>query len=232
MGHYDFEDFLIVRWSPGSVFRRNLICLQHGIIKGMVLKLDGVTPILQLQGEVFELIHDPEADLLSLQLPLQATGLRMAPLGHTCFFPSDHYMLNRSMDVTVGQGIVRDAGLEAVDMQRYFDRHQDLYFEFPRWLTADLCGVPHPSHLPQLVPDTWDPFDLTVHYRRLSLEEDDAEEPYFRSPPCMSISTLRRCANMPKIRASFVGKGPPPHPSVVSYGNAPPPRPSSVNPED
>ena len=161
------------------------------------------------------------------------------PLGCECrswdrlpsFFPSEHYMLNRSMDVTVGQGIVRDAGLEPVDMRRYFDHHQDLYFEFPLWLTADLCGVQHPSHLPRLVPDTWDPFDLTTHYRQLSPEKDDAEEPYFRSPPCMSISTLKRCAHMPKIRASFVGKGPLPHPSIGSFGGVPPPPPPTVHPD-
>ena len=114
-------------------------------------------------------------------------------------------------------------------MRRYCDHRQDVYFEFLLWLTADLCGVQHPSHLPRLVPDTWDPFDLTTHYRRLSTEEDDVEEPYFQSHPCVSISTLKRCADMPKILVSFIGKGPPPHPSVVSFEGVPPPHPPTVH---
>ena len=89
----------------------------------------------------------------------------------------------------------------------------------------------HPSHLPRLGSDTWDPFDLTTHYLRLSTEEDDTEEPDFRSPPCMSTSTLMRCANMPEVRVSFIGKGPPPHPSIVSFEGVPPPHPPPVHPD-
>ena len=94
---------IIVRWSPDSVFRKNLLCIQHGIIKGIVLGLAGPTPMLQLQGQLFELLHGPELDARYLQLPLQATSLHMPALGNTSFFPSDHPMLNHSMDVTVAR---------------------------------------------------------------------------------------------------------------------------------
>ena len=68
----------------------------------MVLKLDGAIPMLQLHGEVFELLRDPEANARYLQLPLRATSMQMPVLGNTPFFPTEHYMLNHSMDVTVG----------------------------------------------------------------------------------------------------------------------------------
>ena len=53
---------ICVRWSPDSVFDKNLLCVRHSIIRGAVLGLVDFLPRLQLKGKVFGLLRDEEAD--------------------------------------------------------------------------------------------------------------------------------------------------------------------------
>ena len=121
---------IIVRWSPDSVFRKNLLCIHHGIVRGVVLGHADQPPRMQLQGQVVELHHDLELDTRYLQLPLQPTCLCMPALGVTSLLPPEHWMVTHAMDVTVGQDIIRDAGLDLSDMRRFLDHHQIVYFKF------------------------------------------------------------------------------------------------------
>ena len=121
----------------------------------------------------------------------------MPSLRATTFLPDDHWLRNVTMNTSIGDHIMRLAGLRPGDMQRFLHYHREADTKFKAWLLGDLAHVQERVHLPvQIMERGTRPDDSS----------DDEADPWVvhhHNPPEMHVATLYRGADLPKVWASF-----------------------------